>query len=168
MISSNLKQQIQEAICKEILVKETKDSSFTVDIPLWYPDGDRCRLYVEKDDNEWIISDGGVSIMRAAYADNVNVTSKPYRDRFNKILEAYKLTEAEGELVAESGEDLGNSVFLLAQASIDVIHLARCGPKFLGGDAPFVARPWYAVSENAALEDGWEENPAVPLGERQG
>lgn len=126
MIASNSTQKIRDAIAERIGVREAEQGVYIVDIPWSYPDGDQCRVFLSKSNNgNWNATDGGTSVMRAAEAANVDVMGRGYIDRFRQILELYRLTDDEGELLANDQTDLTDAVFSVAQASIDVVHLSR-------------------------------------------
>lgn len=126
MIATNITEQIREQIADAIGIRSTSAKQFTVDIPWSFPDGDQCRVYVEKsDDGKWTVSDGGDSVMRASYSGDIDILSKDYSERFQGILRMRGLTQQRGEVSATSVGDLGEAVFTVAQASVDIVQLAR-------------------------------------------
>lgn len=126
MIALEPTQQLRDAIAEHIGVNETEPGVYVVDVPWSFPDGDQCRVFVSKSQNgKWNVTDGGSSIMRASYANEVDVLEKGYIERFRQIVSLYGLREDEGELLVDESQDVGGAVFTVAQASIDVVHLSR-------------------------------------------
>jgi hypothetical protein len=126
MIAPNVEQQIRELVAAQIGVSATDDGSYAVDVPLVFPDGDQCRVYVSPlSGARWSVRDGGSSVMRASYAENVDVLAAGHGERFHKLLAFRRLTEEDGEIVCTNVENLGEAVFAMAQASIDVVQLAK-------------------------------------------
>ncbi len=126
MIAIEPAQKVRDAIAENIGVKEVGEGVYIVDVPWSFPDGDQCRVFVSKsDDGNWTVTDGGSSVMRASYAGEVDVLGRGYVERFRQIAMVYGLREDEGELLAEKCPNIGDAVFAVSQASIDVVHLAR-------------------------------------------
>lgn len=126
MIAPNIAHRIHESVAAQIRVRDAGTGLFAVDVPLAFPDGDQCEVLVsENDDGTWCVRDAGATVMRASYAADVDVLSAGYKDRFHKIAEFYRLKEHDGEMIREGADDVGDAVFAIAQASLDVVNLAR-------------------------------------------
>jgi hypothetical protein len=126
MIALSDIERLRDQVGRKIDVRAINDHEFAIDVPLAFPDGDQCRVYVSKlPDAKWSVSDGGSAVMRASYASSVDVMGKGHADRFRQIVRFYGLTEAEGELRSVVVGDIGDAVFTIAQASLDIVHLAR-------------------------------------------
>lgn len=125
MIAPKLVDFIHEQVSCRIGVKAIGEQ-IAVDIPLAFPDGDQCRVFVSRDgEGKWVATDGGSTIMRAAYAGSVNVLGDGYSDRFRQLLDLYGLSEEQGLLKASSESEIGDAVFTIAQACMDVVNLAN-------------------------------------------
>lgn len=157
MIAMNAAQHLRDAIAEQIGIREAGEGVFVVDVPWSYPDGDQCRVFVSKSkDGQWNVTDGGSSVMRASYADDVDVMDRGYVERFKQIVTLNGLAEDEGELMASAVTDIGRAVFAVAQASVDVVHLSRL-PQERARAAQYRAQLNQAQQENDALRRG---NPA--------
>lgn len=125
MIASSYEQQIRQAIADQLGIHRKDDSRFAVDLPLAFPDGDCCRVFVSRnEDGSWRVGDAGSSVMRASYEESVDVLSKGYRPRFQQIVTLHGLEESRGEIVRASTHELGASVFAIAQAALEIVNLA--------------------------------------------
>lgn len=125
MIAPQFEQYIHEQVANRIGIHPAGDDRFAVDIPLSFPDGDQCRTFVSRsDDGRWRVSDGGATVMRASYAADVDVLGKGHAERFHQIVKLYGLSETNGELAASVETDLGDAVFSMAQAAIEIVHLS--------------------------------------------
>lgn len=125
MIAPNFVEFIREQVAGRIGVKAIGDR-IAVDIPLAFPDGDECRVFVSRsDDGKWIATDGGSTIMRASYSGAVNVLGRGYAARFRQLLNLYGLSEDKGLLKTSDEREIGDAVFTIAQACMDVVHLAN-------------------------------------------
>lgn len=122
----DLESRIHDLVAARIGVHGMGDGTFAVDLPLMFPDGDECRIYVSpKPNDRWDVSDGGASVMRASYALSVDVTSEGYADRLSMLAAMHGLTVDHGEVLRRDTDDLADAVFSMAQASIDVVQLAK-------------------------------------------
>jgi hypothetical protein len=126
MIAMNIMSRLRELISDQIGISPETDGAFAVDIPISFPDGDQCRVFVShNDDGTWTVRDGGTSVMRASYARSVNIIGSGFADRFQQVIAMHGLSEKKGELFSEPTYAPGEAVFSVAQAAIDVVQLAN-------------------------------------------
>lgn len=126
MIAPTIIDEIRRHVCNSIGVNEVEQGLIAVDIPITFPDGDQCRVYVSQDETgAWSVTDAGDAVMRASYQGSVDVLGKGYVERFRQITDLYGISEDMGELSIVSDGDIGQAVFSVAQATIDIISLAR-------------------------------------------
>jgi hypothetical protein len=171
MIASNFEQYIHDQVASRIGIHAAGQDRVAVDIPLSFPDGDQCRAYVSRsEDGRWRVSDGGATVMRAAYAADVDVLGKGYADRFKQIVQLYGLSEIQGELAASAENDLGDAVFSIAQAAIEIVHLASLpkervqAPKslFTATLSRIVTSAIHAAHGKATVEPNWHSESYDP------
>lgn len=90
--------------------------AYCVDIPLYCPDGDAVRLYVLQDDSgQWVVTDS-MPIDRD-YGDNRIDDISRFVDG---VIELYGIEIIDGHLTKTTDGPLGDAVFLVAQASIQI------------------------------------------------
>lgn len=104
------------------------DRGVCVDLPLYYDDGDGCRLYVERRGGDLVVTDRGDVFFRCEFGrDESRRTQR--RHEIMKICRFFGIEMEEAGLIVRAADDrLAESLFQFAQAALEIVR-ASFGPK---------------------------------------
>lgn len=129
MIAQELSSIIQSQICDEIRVSP-KGNRVSVSMPLTFGDGDSCSLFVSQDeDGSLTITDDGL-VVAVASGQGIDLLSSGYATRFNQLAAFFGASAIKSELqIKSSRSDVGDAIFSLAQACLELSKLGELTPE---------------------------------------
>lgn len=105
---------VASALTRTQIIEGLEEDSCHVDLPLFYPDGDGCRVYVHRtSEGSWVVSDDGDVLLRIT--DGAGFIKK-YAEQAGIVFDA-------GELSIET-TDVGRDVYRLAQEMTSMVQHA--------------------------------------------
>lgn len=113
-------------VAQQIQVNPAENGSFTVDIPLQYDDGDGVRLHVSREGESWRVDEDGDAANRATnFACEEDLMAGKRGKLVRQIVELYGLTLENGGISKMSGGDIGDVIWTVAQAALEIARLNR-------------------------------------------
>ena len=137
MIAPNMLATIKSQLAESVSLSELDDGRIGISLPLTYDDGDHCTCFAERESNGWVLRDFGDVVTRASYRE-VNLLSKGYSERLNKLAEFYGAKASKsGELeIAVRNGNFGDAIFAFAQTCLALQSLAKTRPEKQATEPP--------------------------------
>lgn len=152
---------IKQSFNNRIDIREKRPDIYQLFIPLYHEDGDMIDLFIEKNDEGYVLCDYGLTLMRLSYSYEIDTPNK--EAIFQKILSENKMEEVNGKIQFKTNYE---TVFT------DIMHAAQTFMKI--GSMRYFKREiveslFYEMLEEVIIKDLSEYNPkknVLPIPER--
>ncbi|MBN2238417.1 MAG: DUF1828 domain-containing protein [Dehalococcoidales bacterium] len=130
MLSLDIVQAFKESICGEIDVESRGINRYIVHVPFTFTDGDHYVVILRQEEQSWVLSDEGHTLMHLSYElRSMEFEQGNRRKILDEILGFYRIENRSGELVLVIPQErYGDALFTFVQAITritDVTFLKR-------------------------------------------
>jgi len=127
---NSIEKEFTEKVCKQIRLHEQGSNRYRVFSPFRFDDGDHLVITLEKEINDWYLTDLGHTYMHITYDIDENKLHEGTRQEIiSSTLDAFGIEDIEGELrVPIEDEKFGNALYDFIQGILrinDVKYLTR-------------------------------------------
>ena len=130
MTTNGIERNFREKVCAEIRVLEEGIDRYRVFTPFQFDDGDHLAIVLKREDNQWLLSDEGHTLMHLTYQVDEKEPQRGTRQKIiGNALSAFGVDDREGELLLGISDNrYGDALYSFTQALLrisDVTFLAR-------------------------------------------
>jgi hypothetical protein len=120
----------RDRVSDSVSLEQAGNGRFLVRSPFIFDDGDEIGLVLRRDQDQWVLTDEGQTMMHLSYdMEGKDLASGNRAKIISNALSMFGVEETDGELVlAVSGGQFGDALYSLAQAILrisDVSYLTR-------------------------------------------
>lgn len=130
MVIGDIERDFQEKVCESVSLRPEGVDRYRVFTPFVFDDGDHLAIVLKREQNGWILSDEGHTLMHLTYSISESDLQRGTRQKIiTDALSAFRVQDREGELVAAIRErEYGDALYSFVQAVLkisDVTFLTR-------------------------------------------
>ena len=130
MVIGDIERDFREKVCESVSLHPEGVNRYRVFTPFMFDDGDHLAMVLKREQNGWILSDEGHTLMHLTYSISESDLQRGTRQKIiTDALSAFRVQDREGELVAAIRErEYGDALYSFVQAVLkisDVTFLAR-------------------------------------------
>ena len=130
MVIGDIERDFQEKVCESVSLRPEGVNRYRVFTPFVFDDGDHLAIVLKREQNGWILSDEGHTLMHLTYSISESDLQRGTRQKIiTDALSAFRVHDREGELVAPiKDREYGHVLYSFVQAVLkisDVTFLTR-------------------------------------------
>jgi len=130
MVIGDIERDFREKVCKSVSLRPEGVNRYRVFTPFMFDDGDHLAMVLKREQNGWILSDEGHTLMHLTYSISESDLQRGTRQKIiTDALSAFSVQDREGELVAPIRDrEYGHVLYSFVQAVLkisDVTFLTR-------------------------------------------
>ena len=130
MVIGDIQRDFQEKVCESVYLRPEGVNRYRVFSPFVFDDGDHLAIVLKREQNGWILSDEGHTLMHLTYSISESDLQRGTRQKIiTDTLSAFRVQDREGELVAAiENSEYGHALYSFVQAVLkisDVTFLTR-------------------------------------------
>ena len=100
MTTNGIERNFREKVCAEIRVLEEGIDRYRVFTPFQFDDGDHLAIVLKREDNQWLLSDEGHTLIHLTYQVDEKELQRGTRQKISgNALSAFGVDDREGELL---------------------------------------------------------------------
>jgi len=130
MVIGDIQKDFREKVCESVSLRAEGVNRYRVFTPFVFDDGDHLVIVLKREQNGWILSDEGHTLMHLTYSISESDLQRGTRQKIiTDTLSAFRVQDREGELVAAiENSEYGHALYSFVQAVLkisDVTFLTR-------------------------------------------
>jgi len=130
MVIGDIERDFREKVCESVSLHPEGVNRYRVFTPFMFDDGDHLAMVLKREQNGWILSDEGHTLMHLTYSISESDLQRGTRQKIiTDALSAFSVQDREGELVAPIRDrEYGHVLYSFVQAVLkisDVTFLTR-------------------------------------------
>jgi len=130
MVIGDIQRDFQEKVCESVYLRPEGVNRYRVFSPFVFDDGDHLAIVLKREQNGWILSDEGHTLMHLTYSISESDLQRGTRQKIiTDALSAFRVQDRKGELVAAiENSEYGHALYSFVQAVLkisDVTFLTR-------------------------------------------
>ncbi len=130
MVIGDIERDFREKVCESVSLRPEGVDRYRVFTPFVFDDGDHLAMVLKREQNSWILSDEGHTLMHLTYSISESDLQRGTRQKIiTDALSAFSVQDREGELVAPIRDrEYGHVLYSFVQAVLkisDVTFLTR-------------------------------------------
>ena len=130
MSAEAITKAFRQTVCEQVRIESEGTNRFRVFTPFMFNDGDHLAIVLKKEQDRWMLSDEGHTLMHLTYElDEKDLRGGGRQKIISNTLSAFTVDEEDGELVIPVEDDhYGDALYSFVQALLritDVSYLSR-------------------------------------------
>ncbi len=123
MNDKDMLEAIRRSLCSGVEIEEKGLDRYIIHTEFTYPDGDELRIVLKTQDDLWVLTDEGHTMMWLSYED-LNLKTEVRSNLLSRTLKSNRAVIEEGRIIIRfKPDEIGNAVHSMIQVLIQVADL---------------------------------------------